>query len=594
MNKQKKITWQSNVIIVMLLILISFLSCEKDPAEPEIKQLNLQLIYPEDSCVVNSDSLILKWESQNAKSFDVLLDTISPPIKKIAEDNASDSVKYKGLTPSQNYYWQVVAKSGINQIESKVSYFSTSAFEFPHNPIPENNEQLRQFDVQLSWDCFGAKFFEVLFDTINPPQTVINNSVKENTLYIPELKRNTVYYWKTIAKFANGDTSHSKIWQFINMPFDSSEYPHNPSPVNDEITNLYIKNITWQCKNTNSFEILFDTKFPPENVLYGPPNAPHYPLIGLHRNTNYYWQVEATFMNGEKTKGEIWHFFNDEYSEDFIPHNPIPNNGATDQSYTNLQLNWECDYANYYNIYLDTISSPIKYIGYTQNNYKIVNLERNKTYYWKVTAQLTNLEMTESEIWSFTTNWSVSDMYLDLNAANLEIKRYYQYVSATYSYTSTDTIRDLVNYSINPVAIPSQDKNYFMQNDTIYYSFIQNSITVNGWLLPDTLNMEMDFYYNFFYEDIGNQPGAVFHYKKQVSVRFDDLTFTLDQNNYIISENTASVFANHLADISYYEKTFNFDGYQSAKTIENLLNFISFEQNKNFEIVFNLDILDNK
>jgi len=291
---------------------------------------------------------------------------------------------------------------------------------------------------------------------------------------------------------------------------------------------------------------------------------------------------------------DIWHFFNGEYGEEVIPHNPIPSNGASDRSYVDLQLHWECDYANYYNLYLDIISPPINDLGFTPNNYKVVNLEPNKTYYWKVTAQLTNLEVTESEIWSFSTGLGVNDMYLDLNPAKLKIKRYYQYISTNYSYTETDTIISLVDFSVNPATIPSQYKNYFVQNDTIYFSYTQNTITVNGWLLPDTINMQMDFYYNYFYEDIGNQPGAVFHYKKQVSVRFDDLTFTLDQNNYIISENTASVLANNLVDINYYEETYNFDGYQSAHTIKTLLNFISFDQTRNFELIFNLNILNNK
>lgn len=73
---------------------------------------------------------------------------------------------------------------------------------------------------QLSWEAAtdqdgDAVKYQVYLDTQNPPQTSIANNLGVNTLSVQNaLLPETTYYWKVIAKDANGNTTESNLASF--------------------------------------------------------------------------------------------------------------------------------------------------------------------------------------------------------------------------------------------------------------------------------------------------------------------------------------------------------------------------------------------
>jgi len=120
-----------------------------------------------------------------------------------------------------------------------------------------------------------------------------------------------------------------------------------------------------------------------------------------------------------------------------MPENPSPENGAIDVSvYTSLS--WECtDLTSYelsYDVYFGEIieldGSHLIAEDITEAGWVLENLNRDTTYYWKITASDGEFQ-TEGEVWSFTT----------LEEENNE---YWAYVAAgTYTWGSDNEIQTI-------------------------------------------------------------------------------------------------------------------------------------------------------
>ena len=143
----------------------------------------------------------------------------------------------------------------------------------------------------------------------------------------------------------------------------------------------------------------------------------NYAIINLQPNTQYYWRVKAT-------DGSIWGSYSDVWSfttnalENF---NLIsPSNGATNQVYTSLVLNWTDNIgAINYQVQLDTtITFTTSPFSYSSNiSTYTVSLIPLKTYYWRVRASNGAIWGQWTNTWSFTTkpdpSSSISEIYND-------------------------------------------------------------------------------------------------------------------------------------------------------------------------------------
>jgi uncharacterized protein (TIGR02145 family) len=89
------------------------------------------------------------------------------------------------------------------------------------------------------------------------------------------------------------------------------------------------------------------------------------------------------------------------------PSNPSPESGSTNQP-INLTLTWTCSDPDIdpitYDVYFGVEDNPPPIAtGISESSYMPFTLQNSTTYYWKVTAQDNQGNITEGEVWNFTT-----------------------------------------------------------------------------------------------------------------------------------------------------------------------------------------------
>ena len=87
----------------------------------------------------------------------------------------------------------------------------------PSNPMPANEAIDISLDASLSWSCNDPDndplTYDIYFGT-TPTPLLVASGISETTYNPGELKGNTTYYWKVVAKDNRGGTTESAVWRF--------------------------------------------------------------------------------------------------------------------------------------------------------------------------------------------------------------------------------------------------------------------------------------------------------------------------------------------------------------------------------------------
>ena len=129
----------------------------------------------------------------------------------------------------------------------------------------------------------------------------------------------------------------------------------------------------------------------------------------LYYSTPYFWKIVASDSFYE-TEGNVWFFNTIDNLPPDPPANPVPSDGATGVSTTQI-LSWTCsDPENdqiFYNVYFGTDPETLQLMSSGQNGttYDPGTLSANVQYFWFIESydQFSNGEPMSGNIWSFTT-----------------------------------------------------------------------------------------------------------------------------------------------------------------------------------------------
>jgi hypothetical protein len=92
---------------------------------------------------------------------------------------------------------------------------STSSTEdAPGSPSPANNATDQLLVLNLDWTDNDAQEYDVYLDTQNPPQVYYVKNTTTKPVIVTGLDYSTTYYWKVIAKYADGSRVAGPVWQF--------------------------------------------------------------------------------------------------------------------------------------------------------------------------------------------------------------------------------------------------------------------------------------------------------------------------------------------------------------------------------------------
>ncbi len=93
----------------------------------------------------------------------------------------------------------------------------------PNSPSPADGSTNIANVVTLGWQTDGATKYDVYFDSVNPPQKKVASDININHFTVVASGFSTAYYWKIVAKFADGKTSNGSVWRFTTKQQGTSD-----------------------------------------------------------------------------------------------------------------------------------------------------------------------------------------------------------------------------------------------------------------------------------------------------------------------------------------------------------------------------------
>jgi len=271
----------------------------------------------------------------------------------------------------------------------------------------------KETGVTFNWTANQELGYKVMLGRTNPP--VFFAETRDTFLYIPDLERNSEYFW-AIEGFNNyGDTVRTEIEVFY-ISFNKWDklvfLRPNPAESAERV------------KNPVSFSLDVHGDF---DIPTG------YTLFYKHKGQNHFFEsyegddihfvedvrfanTEIHWMMGIDTGNKViyspiykfWSYDHRGYPE--IPFNPQPANGS--KLVTNrVSLSWSANHQNpewissmRFNVFLGIERDP-QQVGWEQEEmvFRINDLKNNQTYYWRVEVTDPNNHLVKGPLWEFRT-----------------------------------------------------------------------------------------------------------------------------------------------------------------------------------------------
>jgi hypothetical protein len=164
-------------IAVLFFFVVAIVSCSLDsssnPEEINNNKANPNSPSPSDKASNEPIYQTLKWESENAKSFDVYFGKTNPPTTRVVSNLDKKTFVISNLEYATVYYWRVISKFGDGtQKEGPVWSFTTLT-----NPNPAGSGYAMQL-VKLEKKL--PDIVNVLFQVVDMNRIGVPNLVKEN------------------------------------------------------------------------------------------------------------------------------------------------------------------------------------------------------------------------------------------------------------------------------------------------------------------------------------------------------------------------------------------------------------------------------
>ncbi len=218
-------------------------------------------------------------------------------------------------------------------------------------------------------------------------------------------------YWWYVTVTDDVYTCSSPIFHFTTRENFPPYTPSDPDPEDDE-TDVNINVVlSWSGGDPNgdtvTYDVYFGTNSPPPKVVSQQSGTTYKPGL-LDFDTEYYWRIVAWDEFSYSTVGPIWSFTTEENLPPNTPHDPDPENGATNV-WIEKKLRWFDGDPNSgdtvtYDVYFGKSSPPpLVDEGLSQNAYEPGIMDVDTTYYWQIVAEDSQGLTATSPIWYFTT-----------------------------------------------------------------------------------------------------------------------------------------------------------------------------------------------
>ena len=293
----------------------------KVPADP----------YPYNGATFQAITLTMTWtggdpEPGDTARYDVYFDAVYPPNVLVSSNQLETSLPRAGLSFQTDYFWRVVARDKHGKVSNGPIWKFTTGSTLntppnpPTNPLPPNGATDQETNLTLTWlaldpDPGDSLKYDVYFDRLNPPTTLVGSNQRDAFLTRSGLSTGTTYYWRIVVKDSRGGVTGGPVWSFTTrgIPNDPPNTPSNPFPPDGATSQPTFLTISWSGGDPNPgdtvyYDVYFDTLNPPVTRVSVGQTGTTFPRSGLNLITTYYWNIVATDNHGAQTQGPVWRF----------------------------------------------------------------------------------------------------------------------------------------------------------------------------------------------------------------------------------------------------------------------------------------------
>lgn len=353
-----------------------------------------------------------------------LTNDFADPVKTY-KDIADTTVEVSGLKPYKDYFWRVKAvNTELDGIWSEIWTFKTVVAP-PILRVPANHTKDLATSVKMEWyesQDAVSYIIQIAKDIDFTNKVYDGPTEKKDSHTITLLEYDSKYFWRVIAKNADGESLWSEVWDFTTI-MDATNLI---SPENGSTAMPLKINFRWgDFEGADSYNIRIATDSAFNQIVYenDDPILVTSVEVDIFNNfKSYYWQVSIN--KGERTGRwtDMWML----RTVLAAPALKTPVNGAEKQN-TSVFLIWETvTGAEKYNAQIaddELFANIISETNTTKSpEFGVDDLEKETTYYWRARALFEDEPGLWSDVWSFKTDSVINSIdYLDETALGLRI-----------------------------------------------------------------------------------------------------------------------------------------------------------------------------
>ena len=263
--------------------------------------------------------------------------------------------------------------------------------------------------VYILWNDAGGNATPTGFSSANVKVTNTVPNLDGNGTVILDGAGNPIFESSNVAVSNNQTTiSLTSVPVYVEEIATPPSAPTLISPTNNATAIATTTTLSWNASaNAVSYQIQIssDQNFTSTVINQTGLTTTSYNATGLLNNTTYYWKVNATNAGGTSTWSTVWNFT----TIIALPNQVTlqsPTNGST-QNQTNITFIWNAATSQvdkYWFEIADNSSMNNPTIDNTViSTQKTINVESNKSYWWKVKAHNAAGWGSFSDTWNFTT-----------------------------------------------------------------------------------------------------------------------------------------------------------------------------------------------
>lgn len=422
--------WKFSLIA---LAIFSIASCDDDD-EKNLEPTVPTTLSPINKATEVPKTITLNWKTSTDPEKTMVKYTLFVGSN---EELADEDIEAKNLTESEyeislkghtTYFWKVLAQDaeGLTN-ESAVFSFTTdnSAPVKPTASFPEHEKVDVDQTVAFAWtaatDDDGD---EIKYDLFVAETNVFVDADKKatditlTTFEVADLKSNTQYFWKVVAKDTEGVSVESIIYNFTTQnglpTISSGGFPENKAKdIEKVITFKWSESV--DDKGAVKYNLFLSKKntFADEDIIGKDLTTNEFTAEALEGHTEYFWKVNIVDSEGASVDSEVYSFT----TINSLPSKAIavsPANNAT-IDLEDITCKWTASVdadkdALKYDFYLSDSNvftdEDVKGKDLTEVQFEVTSLKDKTQYFWKVVTKDSEGASVESDVFNFTTDYT--------------------------------------------------------------------------------------------------------------------------------------------------------------------------------------------